>query len=214
MNVSLNCFCDYLEAGTTSKQISVVKKYRKGSTAAVKGMNTYYSPSLRLIRRKLCPDGSVDAKLHSLREACVSSKWTERLIDIKIESNTRVFNAYRTEFGEKDLKVFTNPRLHFLACEDLAVNLSPELHSVVDGIPMMWKFGLSKKSRADSTVSAILHMLSAASAQKGFKIPIDQIRFLDTTNGRTFFETRADGKVLEELRRAANSLVTTWEQVA
>lgn len=211
MVCSLNCFCDFLEAKTPERRTAVVKRYKKTSIAPIKGMSVYYQPVLRLIRGTLCPDGTLDQKYAALRDACINPTSTDKLNDARIASNTRVFKAFCSEFGNRTLSVFSNPRMQFIACEDVAVNLQPELHAEVDGVRMMWKFGLKKRSRSDGAIRAILQMLARASKHKGIELPIQQVRFLDTMTGKTYAESTADLSIEKDLRQKARLLAEVWD---
>ena len=125
----------------------MVKRYKKKDTGPAKGMMIDYKPSLRIIKGSLCPEGTLDDKLAALRKACIIASWTDKLSDARIASNTRVYNAFRSEFGNEKLQVLSSPRMQFLASQDVAVNLQPELYAEVDGTLMMWKFGMCRDSR-------------------------------------------------------------------
>jgi hypothetical protein len=214
MNCSLNCFCDFLEATTPARRARVVKKYKKNTTGPARGMMIYYNPALRVIRGTLCPDGTLEDKLGALRKACVIASWTDKLNDARIASNTRVYKAFRSQFGNKKLEILSSPRLQFLASTDVAVNLQPELYATVDGSLMMWKFGMSRDSRPEHTIHLILQILSRATKHKGLQIPIEQIRFLDTMTGKTYAEDGLNAKLEEELRPTVKALAEAWGKAA
>jgi hypothetical protein len=71
----------------------------------------------------------------------------------------------------------SSPRMQFLASKEVAVNLQPDLYVDVEGVVMMWKFGMSKDSRPEHIIRMILQILGRASKHKGLEIPIKQIRF-------------------------------------
>jgi hypothetical protein len=214
MICSLNCFCDFLEAETPQRRAAVVKQYKKQTTGPAKGMMIYYNPVLRVIKGLLCPVGTLDDKLAALREACVIPSWTDKLNDARIASNTRVYRAFRSQFGNKKLEILSSPRMQFLASTEVAVNLQPEFYGKVDGSLMMWKFGMSKDSRPEPTIHLILQILSRATRHKGLQIPIEQIRFLDTITGKTYKEDGINAKLEEELLPTVTALADAWDRVA
>ena len=214
MNCSLNCFCDFLEAKTAERRASVIKKYKKGSTAPVKGMVNYYRPALQAMRGRLCPEGTLTEKLTALKIACIKATSTAKLNDARVEANVAVYKAFRAEFGDKKLRIFANPRMQYLASTEVAVNLQPELYAEVDGLTMMWKFGMTKKSRSETTIRTILQIMSKASQHKGFAIPIQQFRFFDLRTGKVFVEMAADVTFQKKLASIVNALADAWSQAA
>jgi hypothetical protein len=214
MICSLNCFCDFLEAETPRRRAAVVKQYKKKTTGPAKGMMIYYNPALRVIKGTLCPDGTLDEKLAALRGACIIASWTDKLNDARIASNTRVYKAFRSQFGNKKLEILSSPRMQFLASAEVAVNLQPELYAKVDGSLMMWKFGMSKDSRPEHTIHLILQILSRAAKHKGLRVPIEQIQFLDTMTGNTYAENGLNVKLEEELKPTVEALVDAWGATA
>jgi len=214
MVCSLNFFCAFLEAKTPEKRASIVKQYKKGSTGPAKGMMIYYKPALQLMRGRLCVDGSMDQKLAALRAACVIDKWPDKLNDARIAANTLAYRAFYSEFGDKKLNIFSNPRLQCLLSTEVAVNLQPELFAEIDGITMMWKFGMSKKSRSEATIRIVLQMLSRAIGHKGLRIPIHQVRFFDTRTGKTYVEHVPDADFERHLKPIAKALAEAWEKAA
>jgi hypothetical protein len=214
MICSLNCFCDFLEAKTPERRAAVVKQYKKMTSAPARGMMIYYNPALRLIRGTLCPNSTLDEKLAALREACIIDSWTDKLNDARIASNTRVYKAFRSEFGNKKLQVYSSPRMQYLASTEVAVNLQPELYAEVDGLPMLWKFGMCKDSRPEDVIHAILQILSRASKHKGLEVPIQQIRYLDTMTGKTYAEYGPDPHLEVSLRQTAKVLADAWDNAA
>jgi hypothetical protein len=214
MNCSLNCFCDFLEAKTPERRAAVVRQYKKTTSGPAKGMMIYYNPALRVIKGSLCAGGTRDEKLAALREACIIPAWTDKLNEARIASNTRVYKAFHSEFGNKKLKILSSPRMQFLASTEVAVNLNPDLYVEVDGVVMMWKFGMSKDSRPEYIIRMILQILGRASKNKGLQIPINQIRFLDTMTGKTYVE-EAFSPVLEtQLRATVQALADAWDTAA
>jgi hypothetical protein len=214
MVCSLNCFCDFLEAKTPERRAAVVKQYKKKASGPAKGMMIYYNPALRLIKGTLCPNGTLDEKLAALREACIIDSWTDKLNDARIASNTRVYKAFRSEFGNKKLQIFSSPRMQYLASTEVAVNLQPELYAEVDGSLMLWKFGMCKDPRTEYVVHAILQILNQASKHKGLDVPIQQIRFLDTMTGKTYAESNADEALETSIRQTAKALAEAWNHAA
>jgi hypothetical protein len=214
MNCSLNCFCDFLEAKTAERRAAVVKQYKKNTSGPAKGMMIYYNPVLRVIKGKLCPDGTLDEKLAALRKACIIPAWTDKLNDARIASNTRVYKAFRSEFGNKKLKILSSPRMQFLASTEVAVNLHPDLYMEVDGVVMMWKFGMSKDSRPEHIIRMILQILGRASKHKGLQIPIKQIRFLDTMTGKTYVEDGLSAVLEAQLQDSVQALAEVWSKAA
>jgi hypothetical protein len=156
----------------------------------------------------------LDEKLAALREACIIEGWTDKLNDARLASNTRVYRAFRSEFSNKKLQVYSSPRMQFLASTEVAVNLQPELYAEVDGLPMLWKFGMCKDSRPDDVIHAILQILSRASKHKGLEVPIQQIRYLDTMTGKTYAENGADTLLEDKLRQTAKALAQAWGKAA
>ncbi|HZY62952.1 MAG TPA: hypothetical protein VFE38_10525 [Edaphobacter sp.] len=177
-------------------------------------MMIYYKPALQLMRGRLCADGTMDQKLAALREACIITSWPDKLNDARIEANTLAYKAFYSEFGSKKLKIFPNPRLQCLISTDVAVNLQPEFFAEVDGLVMMWKFGMSKKSRPEHTIRLILQMLSRAISHKGLQVPIHQVRFLDTRTGKIYVESVPDADLEKRLKSTARALADAWEKVA
>jgi hypothetical protein len=177
-------------------------------------MMVYYNPALRVIKGTLCPNGTLDEKLAALREACIVPASTDKLNDARIASNTRVFRAFRSAFANKELHIFSSPRMQFLASTEVAVNLQPELYAEVDGSLMLWKFGMCKNSRPVHVIHAILQILSRASKHKGLEVPIQQIRFLDTMTGKTYAEDALNTKLDEELRPTIKALADAWGKAA
>ncbi|HEY5056729.1 MAG TPA: hypothetical protein VII58_11255 [Acidobacteriaceae bacterium] len=214
MICSLNCFCDFLEAKTPEGQAAVVRRYKRNTTEASKGMMIYYSPALRLIRGKLCPNGSLDEKLAALRGACIIASWTDKLNDARIASNTRVFKAFRSVFGNRKLKILSSPRMQYLASTDVAVNLQPELYVEVDGALMMWKFGMCKDTRPDRVIGIILQVMEKAARHKGLALSLEQMGYLDTVTGKTYIERTPNPKLESELEPSVSSLVRVWERAA
>ncbi|MBS1799665.1 MAG: hypothetical protein JSS95_07560 [Acidobacteria bacterium] len=214
MVCSLNCFCAFLEARTQQQRANVIKDYKKGVTGPAKGMMVYYKPALQLMRGRLCPKGTMDQKLTALREACIVASWTDKLNDARIAANTIAYRAFYSEFGNKRLKIFPNPRLQCLVSTNVAVNLQPEFFAEVDGTVMMWKFGMSKRSRSEQTIRLILQMMSRASKHKGIEVPIHQMRFFDTRTGRTYVETVLDVDFEKRLKPLAKALADIWDQAA
>jgi hypothetical protein len=214
MNCSLNCFCDFLEAKTPQRRAAVVKQYKRNNTGPAKGMMIYYKPAMRVIKGTLCPDGTLDEKLAALREACILPAWTDKLNDARIASNTRVYKAFRSEFGNKKLKIRSSPRMQFLASTEVAVNLQPELYVEVDGVAMMWKFGMSKDSRPEYIIRMILQILGRASKNKGLQVPIEQIKFLDTMTGKTYAEDELSPALEAQLQEAVQALADAWGKAA
>lgn len=210
MNCSLKCFCDFFEAQTPEGRAAVVKRYKKKTTGPAKGMMVYYKPALRLIKGTLCPDGNLDEKLAALRDACIIPKWTDKLNDARIASNTRVYKSFRSEFGNKKLKVFASPRMQFAASTEISVNLEPEFYAEVDGTVMMWKFGMAKHTQPEHIVRIIIQLLNRASTHKGITVPIEHIRFLDTTTGKTYSEGYVNFSLDEQLKDVANALAKEW----
>ncbi len=214
MICSLNCFCDFMEAQTPERQASVIRKYRKGASAPAKGMVVYYRPALSAMRGRLAASASEDETLRAIREACFLKNWPDKLIDARIEANIYAYRAFREEFGQKKLRIFSNPRMQFLASPDLAVNMQPEFYAEVDGVVTMWKFGMTKKKRNEQIIRSILQMLLHASRHRGLNIPIQQIRFLDLRNGNVYVEDSPDALALAKLEEAATSLAAAWAQAA
>jgi hypothetical protein len=214
MICSLNCFCDFLEATTPDRRAAVVKQYKKKNSGPAKGMMVYYNPALRLIKGTLCPNGTLNEKITALKAACIVPTWTDKLNDARIASNTRVFRAFRSAFANQDLHIFSSPRMQFLASTEVAVNLQPELYAEIDGALMLWKFGMSKNSRSEPVIHTILQILSRASMHKGLEVPIQQIRFLDTMNGKIYSEHGINTRLEEELRPTVKALADTWSKVA
>jgi hypothetical protein len=210
----MSCFCAFYEAATPERQASVVRQYKKQGSAPVRGMSVHYRPALQIIRGTLCPDGTLEQKLAALKKACIRPKSTDKLNNARIESNALVFRAFREEFGRKHLKVFSNPRMQFLATTDVAVNLHPELYAEVDGKIMMWKFGMSKKRYRDETVRAILQMLMRATKHKGLDVPLENIRFLDVRAGKVFYEQAPDPVLDVRLKATAQALAKVWQKAA
>ena len=213
MNVPLNCFCKYFEATSPERRAAVIRQYKRGSTGAVKGMNTYYVPALRSIRGTF-PTAAGSDTLTTLQRACLNPKWTDKLVDAKIAANTRVYKAVKAELGERRLNVFPNPRMQFIAGEEATINLSPELYSEVDGAPMIWKFGMAKPSRPERTVRAIIQMLNVAAKDKGLRVPLTQIRFLDTLSGKLYLESEPDAVLLAHIRLTAREMWDAWNKAA
>jgi hypothetical protein len=214
MNCSLNCFCDFLEAKTPERRAAVVRQYKKATSGPAKGMMIYYNPALRVIKGRLCPDGTVDEKLAALREACIIPAWTDRLNDARIASNTRVYKAFRSEFGNKKLKIRSSPRMQFRASSEVAVNLQPDLYVEVDGVVMMWKFGMSKDSRPEHVIRMILQILGRASNNKGLQISVKQIKFLDTMTGKTYVEDSLSPVLDAQLEGPSKALADAWSKAA
>ena len=153
----------------------------------------------------------MEEKIAALKEACVRSTCSNKLNDARIAANMRVFNAFRSEFGNKKVETFSNPRMQFLAIDDLAINIQPELYAKVDGVQMIWKFGLCKDSRPEHIVRAILQMLAKATKQKGIDLPISHVRFLDTMSGHVYVENDPDNTIEKELRLKAKAFADLWE---
>jgi hypothetical protein len=214
MKCSLNCFLNFFEAETTERRTAVLRQYKRGTTGAVKGMNTYYFPALRAIRGTLCPHGTFSEKLAAVRQASFSLKSTDKLNDARIESNTRVFRAFHAEFGGKRLCIRANPQLEFKPITDLVVNLKPDLFGEVDDVLMLWKFGICKKPRPLVSVRALIQAAAVASESKGLHVPIHQIRYLDTFTGKTFSEALDDAAIRKKLEDVAYTLSQMWDKVA
>jgi hypothetical protein len=214
MVCSLNCFLAFLEAQTPERRASVIKQYKKGSTGPAKGMMIYYKPVLQLMRGRLCANGTIDQKLAALREACIIIKWPDKLNDARIAANTQVYRAFYSEFGNKKLKIFSNPRLQCLVSTDVAINLQPEFFAEVDGTVMMWKLGMSKKHRPEHIIRLILQMLSRAVSHKGLQVSIHQIRFLDTRTGKTYVESVPNADLEKLLKPTAKALAAAWNRAA
>jgi hypothetical protein len=210
----MSCFCAFYEAKTPERRAAIVKQYKKQASASAKGMSVYYRPALQIIRGTLCPNGTLDEKLAALRQACIRPTSTDKLNDARIVANALVYRAFRDEFGTKQLNIFSNPRMQFLASTDVAINLQPELYAEIDGAIMMWKFGMSKKTPKEPTIRAILQMLTRATKHKGLDIPIDQIRFLDVRTGKIYAEATADASLDRHLKKIAQDLADAWDKAA
>lgn len=214
MVCSLKFFCDFLEAKTPERRARLIKQYKKGATGPAKSMMVYYKPALQLIRGRLCPDGTLDQKLKALRDACIVAKWPDKLNDARIASNTLVYRAFRSEFGDKRLEIFSNPRLQYLATTEVAINLQPELFATVDGVQMMWKFGMSKRVPSEETIRIVLQMMARAIKHKGLQLPISQLRFFDVRSGKIFVERLPDVALENRLRPTAKALAEAWDRAA
>jgi len=214
MVCSLKCFCEFLEAKTSKPQAAVIRHHKKGITAPSKGMIIYYSPALQLMRGRLCPDGTLSEKLQSLHTKCFIESWTDKLNDARLQSNTLVFKAFHSVFGNKKLKVFSSPRLQCLLSIDVAVSMQPELHAEVDGVPMVWKLGLSIDSPNEQTIRYILQMLNRALKHKGMDIPIEHICYLDVRASKIYVEKHADSDFVSKIGPRAVALAKAWEATA
>ncbi|MGI4815257.1 MAG: hypothetical protein ACRYGG_18260 [Janthinobacterium lividum] len=214
MNCSLKCFLEFKEAATAEKRAAIVKKYKKGTTEPSKGMIVYYSPALQAMKGRLCPGESLSDILKAIRDKCHIAAWTDKLNDARLESNVLVFKAFFSIFGSKKLKVFSSPRLHCLLSGEVAVTLQPELYAEVDGVPMVWKIGMSKDGPDEATIRQILQMLYQALKQKGFSIPIEQIGYFDVRNGKVYFEAAIDAELGKKLGPAAHALAHAWAKAA
>ena len=214
MICSLKCFCDFLEAQTNQQQNAIIKRYKKGITQSSKGMVIYYSPALQLMRGRLCPNGTLAEKLKSLPAKCFIKSWTDKLNDARLESNTLVFKAFYSEFGNKKLKVFSSPRLQCLLSTDVAISMQPDLYAEVDGVSMVWKLGLSKDSPNEQTIRYILQMMNRALKHKGIDLPIEQICYFDVRPGKIYVEKSADGTFVTKIAPKAAALAKAWEAVA
>jgi hypothetical protein len=214
MVCSMRCFCAFLEAKTPERRAAIVKQYKKSTSGPAKGMMVYYRPALQIIRGTLCPDGNLDQKLAALRKACIRPNVPDKLNDARIAANTLVYRAFRNEFGQKQLYVFSNPRMQFLPSTEVAINLQPELYAEVDGSVMMWKIGMSKKTPQGDTIRAILQMLTRAIQHKGLQIPIEQIRFLDARTGKIYVEEAPDVRLEKHLQKTAQALAEAWRTAA
>jgi hypothetical protein len=214
MVCSLKFFCDFMEAKSEQRRSSLIKTYKKGSTGPAKGMMIYYKPALQLMRGRLCPDGTLEQKLAALRTACISAKWPEKLNDARIAANTLAYRAFRDEFGNKKLEIFSSPRLQYIATTEVAVNLQAELYASVDGALMMWKFGLSKKSPSEETIRIILQMMAQAIKHKGLALSITQVRFFDLRSGSIYMESVLDPALAKKLGPTAKAIAEAWERAA
>jgi hypothetical protein len=214
MICSLKCFCEFLEAATQEKRSAIVKKYKKGTTEPSKGMMVYYSPALQLMRGRLCPDGTLEDKLRTLPDRCFIAAWPEKLNDARLQANVLAYKAFHAEFGKKKLKVFSSPRLQCLLSTDVAVNLQPELYAEVDGVPMVWKLGLSKDAPGEQTIRYILQMMCRALKHKGHSIPIQHICYFDVRAGKIYADSVVDGELEKKLKPVAKALADIWEKAA
>lgn len=214
MDVSLKCFCDFHEAKTLEQRKRIARRYRKGTTQRSKGMIVYYGPALQLMRGRLCPDGNMDQKIAALRKKCLEIDWTEKLLDACIEANALVFRAFHDHFGAKKLRVFPSPRLRCAVADSLSVNLQPELYAEVDGVRMIWKLHMSKKSPRKETIGHILQMLNMAVAGRGLNVPIQQICFFELRTGRIYVQSAVDDQLKSKLGPTAAALAEAWEAAA
>jgi hypothetical protein len=57
-------------------------------------------------------------------------------------------------------------------------------------------------------------MLSRAISHKGLKVPIHQVRFLDTRTGKIYVESVPDADLEKRLKSTAKALVNAWDKVA
>lgn len=214
MQCPLKVFCDFLEAPTLEKRKALVRKYKKGTTERSKGMIVYYSPALRTMRGRLCPDGNLEEKIAALRENCVISNWTDKLNDARFDANVIVLKAFYAQFGNKKLKIFPSPRLSCLVSAEVAVTIQPELYAEVDGVPMVWKLHLSKNPPKEKTIRFVLQMLHRGLKDKGLCLPLQQICFLDLRSGSIYVEYVADNSLDKTLRPVAKALAKAWEAAA
>lgn len=214
MIIPLRCFCDFLEAGSTQQRNAVIKRYKKGLTGPSKGMIVYYSPALQLMRGRLCPSEPLPDKLKILPSKCFIEAWPEKLNTARLEANTLVFKAFHAEFGNRRLKVFASPRLHCILSSEVAVAMQPELHAEVDGIPMVWKLGLSKVSPNEETIRNILQMLYRGLKHKGFSIPIHNICYFDVRAGKIHVEEIEDSDFVSKIGPTAAALAKAWGSAA
>jgi hypothetical protein len=104
--------------------------------------------------------------------------------------------------------------MQFLASTEVAVNLHPDLYVEVDGVVMMWKFGMSKDSRPEHIIRMILQILGRASKHKGLQIPIKHIRFLDTMTGKTYVEDGLSPVLEAQLQGTVQALADAWGKAA
>jgi hypothetical protein len=210
MKCSLNCFLDFLEAPTQEKRDSVVRQYKKQSTEEVKGMNTYYMPSIRAIKGTLCSDGNVDATLAAIREACIRPKCTDKLNDARIQSNVRVYRSFRSAFGNLPIVVFPSPRMPFLGPYGISVNMQPELLFEAEGKLQLLKLGLRRRPRKPETIEALLQMFFVAAHAKGIDLPLERVHFLETVTDSLFFDAEITD-IKARLRRPCRDLAEKWE---
>jgi hypothetical protein len=214
MQCPLKVFCDFLEAPTLEKRKALVRRYKKGTTERSKGMIVYYSPALRIMRGRLCPEGSLEEKLAALREHCVIAKWTDKLNEARLEANVLVLKAFHAHFGNKRLKIFPSPKLACLLSASVAITIQPELYATVDGVPMVWKLHVNKNPPREKTIRLILQMLHRALKSKGLAVPIRQICFFDLRSGSMYVENVADESLEKTLRPVAKALAEAWETAA
>ncbi|WP_353072459.1 hypothetical protein [Tunturiibacter gelidiferens] len=207
MVCSLNCFLDFVEADSSKTRDLIVLRYKRAKSGEAKGRSTYYTPALQVIKRTLCPDGTAEQKVAAIAAVCSSRPtWTDQANDSRKESNVRVFRAFHSKFGSKEIKIFPAPRMQFQVSKDVAVNIQPDLFFESEKHVTMLKLGLCKKPRSESAVRLILQALSKASKRKGLKLPIKNFQFLDTVSGNSFVEHDEKIDLEEHLAAVANDL--------
>jgi hypothetical protein len=212
MNCSLNCFCDFYQAPTTEKKESVVRRYKKPKSGEAKGRSNYYTPVLNAIKDRLCTGGSVEEKIAAIAKACVNPSWTDKLNQIRIESNVQLYHAFRSTFGTKLLKIFACPRMQFRASNDVSVNVQPDLFFELDGQKTMLKLGVSKRKRPEHVIRFILQMLHRGTKGKGISVSIEKIIFLDARAGKTYVESTSNQSLEEDLSPVCCLLAEKWNQ--
>jgi hypothetical protein len=170
---------------------------------------------LNAIKGKLCPGGTVDEKITAISKTCVRSTYNDQQNQARIGSNLLVFHAFRSMFGNVTPKIFSSPRLQFLAGCDVAVNVQPDLYFEADGQRTMVKLGVSKRSRRpELVVRLILQMLYRGALGRSLNLPITRLFFMDVRGGQTYVELSVRRSLEADLEPISRQLNEIWNSAS
>jgi|SRR6185437_8795560 len=211
IKVSASCLADIVTAGLNASLAAIIRPYKHNRKGEGFARSVFYRPACLAIRhyhdKRNSPD-ILDAAIFELQKRHdLSTKTWEKT---RCARNIQAIDAYRRRYKDRKFLVQTNHRLSFKIGR-VTVTAEPDLWVTENGIPVLLKIGLAKKSR--SFIDVLLTVIRKAAIASGHKVRAKNIVYLDISNGTELICSRSLTGFNQTFRSLANRIVREWPKI-